>query len=148
MKKLSIAVIFFLTIAVTAFGTPAGTGPNFRGEQDFNKRFPNATGVTFKVTGQVTDVSFTWNGLKLEAFYDDQGNPIATARFIPVSNLPLSAQLSLRTQYPDFAETQVIEYDDENDGLSYYVTEVGLKVSYMLHVSTGGTISVFKKMKN
>jgi hypothetical protein len=149
MKKLSIAVIFFLTTAATAFAKPAGTGLTFRGQDDFNKRFPNATDViASKVDEQLTEVSFTWNGLKLEAFYDEEGSPVATARYIAVSSLPLSVQLSLSTQYSNFVDTEVIEYYDQNEGLSYYVTEVGEKASYMLHVSTGGSISVFKKMKN
>ncbi len=33
------------------------------------------------------------------------------------------------------------------DGLSYYVSVTGPKASYLLHVSTSGIISVFKKMK-
>jgi hypothetical protein len=148
MKKLSIAVIFFLTTAASAFAKPAGTAPAFRGQEDFNKRFPNATEVNCKAYGQFTDVTFTWNGLQLQAFYTEEGDPIATARYILFSNLPLSVQMSLRKQYADFTDTQIIEYNDENEGLSYYVTEVGLKTSYMLHVSTSGTISVFKKMKD
>lgn len=135
-------------MVASALTSLAGAGPLFRGEEDFHKRFPNATEISYKTSEELTFVKFTWEGLKLEAFYDEEGNLLATARFLPFSNLPLSVQLSIRKQYPDYLDTQVIEYDGQDDSVSYYVTEVGLKRSYMLHVLTNGEISIYKKMKN
>ena len=56
--------------------------------------------------------------------------------------------MSLRTQYPGYVQQEAIEYNDTNNGVSYYVTVTGPKTSYLLCVSTGGMISVFKKMKH
>jgi hypothetical protein len=146
MKKLSIAVIFFLT-TVAAMATPLGRGPHFPGEQDFNERFPKATEVSCKVTGQFTKVSFTWQGLRLEAYYDMEGNPVATAREIAIENLPVAIQIGLRENYPDFTPTTAIEYTSETEGVTYFVNVESPQISYLLHVSTDGTTSVFKKMK-
>jgi hypothetical protein len=56
--------------------------------------------------------------------------------------------MNLKKEYPSFVVTEAVEFTDaSDDGLSYYVNVVGPKVSYLLHVSTSGTISVFKKMK-
>jgi hypothetical protein len=89
-----------------------------------------------------------WNDMKLQAFYDRDGNFLATCRAVSIGNLPLSVQMSLRNTYPGYIERDAIEYNDADDGVTYYVTIIGEKVSYLLHVSTSGTISVFKKMKN
>src|SRR5258708_6731967 len=104
MKKTSIAVILFLTVISSTF---AGVKvvPGFRGSAHFWLHFPGATDVNYKVKGQFTEVNFTWNALKLEVFYDIEGELIATCRQIPVGNLPLPIQMSLGKQYENFVLT-------------------------------------------
>ncbi len=149
MKHLSIAVILFLTVLGNAHAnTRIGADPTFTGQDNFAHRFPQASNVTYKVKAEFTEVNFMWNDMKLQAFYDRDGNFLATCRPVTFGNLPLSAQMSLRNTYPDYIERDAIEYNDADDGVTYYVTVVGTKFSYLLRVSTGGTISVFKKMKN
>ena len=162
MKKTSIAVILLLTvIGSTTFAgvpknasfenpnnTPGKVVPDFRGSAHFRLHFPGATNIAYKVTGQFTEVNFTWNDLKLEVFYDTDGELIATCRQIPLGGLPLPLQISLGKQYKGFMPTGVTEFDDANDGLCYYVSVTNDKVSYLLRVSVDGSISVFKKMKN
>jgi hypothetical protein len=86
--------------------------------------------------------------MKLQAFYDVEGNLLATCRPVTINNLPVAAQLTLKDQYPGGIARDAIEYNDPNDGVSYYVTMISPKNSYLLRVSTSGMISVFKKMKN
>jgi hypothetical protein len=150
MKRLSIAVILFITVFGTASATPliGNVDPVFAGSIHFHRQFPQATEVNYKVKGQFTEVSFTWNGLRLEAYYDQEGNPIATARDIDKNGLPVNAQLNLQKDYPDGIVAAAVEFNDTNDGLCYYVTVNTPKSTYLLHVSTSGDISVFKKMKH
>jgi hypothetical protein len=149
MKRLSIAVILFLTVIGThANPLSRNEEPTFNGSNHFRRQFPQATGVNYKVKGQFTEVNFIWNGLQLQAFYDHDGNPLATARTIDKNNLPVNVQLNLQKNYSDGVVTAAIEYTDTSDGLSYYVTVAAPKSTYLLHVSTSGDISVFKKMKH
>ncbi|HXB06324.1 MAG TPA: hypothetical protein VNW04_04395 [Puia sp.] len=150
MKRLSIAVILFLTVLGTTRANPliGKEEPRFVGVENFHRQFPQATEVRYKVKGQFTEVNFIWNGLQLQAFYDNEGNALATARNIDKSSLPVNVQLTLQKNYSDGVITAAIEYTDTNDGLSYYVTVAGAKTTYLLHVSTSGDISVFKKMKH
>jgi hypothetical protein len=61
MKHLSIAVIFFLSIVGVANARPiGGSDSSFNGSQEFKHDFPQATYVTYKVRGQMTEVSFVW----------------------------------------------------------------------------------------
>ena len=136
------------TIAPTAKVIRPGDVPLFRGMDHFLQKFPQATEVNCKVKGQFTEVNFIWNGLRLQAFYDASGTPVATSRIVEPGSLPLSIQLSLKKEYSAYVVTEAIEFSDaEDEGLSYYVTVTGPKAIYLLHVSTSGTISVFKKMK-
>jgi hypothetical protein len=147
-KNLSIAVILFFALQGTArAGSTAHKDPSFVGAENFKHQFPDATNISYKVKGEFTEVNFIWNAMRLQAFFDHDGNLLATCRPIGVGDLSLSAQLSLRDQYPGYVEREAIEYNDADAGVSYYVTMVGPKTSYLLCVSTGGQISVFKKMK-
>jgi hypothetical protein len=148
MKKITIAVILFLTVAGSTYANGHGTLPEFKGVENFIKTFPGATDVDCKITGQFTKVDFTWKNLKLEVFYDKEGSLLATCRQIPFGNLPLSLQMSVNKGYPGLKPTEVSEFNDANDGLCYYVTASDMQMTYVLHVSVDGSIYVFKKMKN
>ena len=152
MRRLSIAVILFFSVLTTATAGPRSSEdpkePEFVGAYNFKHEFPTATDISYKVKGQFTEVNFVWNNMKLQAFYNHEGELMATCRPVPAGNLPLQAQLSLKDQYPDAIIREVVEYNDPNDGVSYYMAIVSHQSGYLLHVSTSGTISVFKKMKN
>jgi hypothetical protein len=149
MKQISIAVILFFAVLGTATAnTTAHKDPTFRGVENFKHEFPEATNVSYKVKGELTEVNFIWNAMRLQAFFDLDGNLLATCRSITTSDLSLSAQMSLKSQYPDYVEREAIELNDANAGVSYYVTMVGPKTTYLLCISTDGMISVFKKMKH
>ncbi len=149
MKQLSIAVILLFTVlATTRANTANHKDPTFKGVEIFRQEFPNATDVSYKVKGELTEVNFSWNTMRLQAFFDFQGNLLATCRNIANSDLSLTAQMSLKNNYPGYIEREAIEYNDAHAGVSYYVTMVGPKTSYLLCVSTDGMISVFKKLKH
>lgn len=148
MKKISIALILFLTVAGSSFANGQEGLPEFKGEKHFTENFPGATNVDYKSTEQYTKVDFTWRELKLEVFYDKEGNLIATCRRIPFENLPLTLQMNVNKEYPGLAPAEVSEFDDANDGLCYYVTMTNEATTYLLHISINGSIYVFKKMKN
>jgi hypothetical protein len=150
MKQLLIAVILFFTLATTRANTANHKDPTFVGIENFKHQFPDATDVSvnYKVKGELTEVNFSWNAMRLQAFFDLDGNLLATCRNIPTSDLSLTAQMSLKNQYPGYITREAIEYNDANSSVSYYVTMVGPKTSYLLCVSTDGMISVFKKMKH
>jgi hypothetical protein len=157
MKKISIAVILFLSVIGSSFGSVTkgvATGvtgkavPDFKGSDNFKMNFPQATDVVCKFKGQFTEVNFKWNDMQLQAFYDKEGNPIATCRSIQFNSLPVSLQTNFKKEYSGFVPTEVSEFDDANDGLCYYLTASNGEKTYMLHIAVTGSIYVFKKMKN
>lgn len=148
MKKIVIAIMLLATVTGTAFAADRNNLPEFKGAKHFVANFPGATEVDCKITGQFTKVDFTWKELKLEVFYDAEGNLLATCRRISFNNLPLALQINVSKEYPGFVPTEVSEFNDATDGLCYYVTVTDPQKTYLLHVSTSGSINVFKKMKN
>jgi hypothetical protein len=147
MKKVSIIALMVITIASTAFAGD-NNALNFKGADHFKTIFPNATKVTYEVKKDFTEVSFTWNNLNLQAFFDKQGNLIGTSREIEVSSLPLAYVININKQYEGYDILEAIEFDHAENGMSYYVTVSNKEKKYVLNVTTDGSISVFKKMKN
>jgi hypothetical protein len=147
MKKVSIIAFMVITIASTAFAGD-NNSLDFKGADHFKKIFPNATKVVYEVKKEFTEVTFTWNNLNLQAFFDKQGNLIGTSRQIEVSALPLAYVININSQYDGYDILEAIEFDHAENGMSYYVTVSKGDKKYILNVSTDGDISVFKKMKN
>ena len=144
-KRVTIIAAMVITIASSAF---AGDNTlDFKGADAFKKSFPQATEISYTVKKEFTEVNFTWHNLKLQAFFDRQGNYIGLSREISVKDLPLSYVIGINRQYKDFDITEAIEFDHSENGLSYYVTVVKHDRKYVLNVATDGSISVFKKMK-
>lgn len=147
MRQLSITAILFLMASVRSFaGDTADYVPHFKGQEIFSKTFPQARIIECKSKGDLTEVKFTWQGLHIQAFYDNEGTPVATSRDMAIESLPLSVQLNLKGKYPDYSPVEAIEYSDSDNILSYFVTVVKDQTTLVLHVSTDGSISVFKRL--
>lgn len=149
MKKLSFIILVALTtltISTTAF---AGNKeiPHFVGIENFVRTYPHAAMVSCQHQGLFTKVSFLWNNMKLQAFFDQDGNLFGTCREIAVKDLPLSILKDVQKKYAGFAVTEAIEFDQTESGMNYYITIVAPEKYYVLQVAADGTISVFKKMK-
>ncbi|MBN9380734.1 MAG: hypothetical protein J0H74_08220 [Chitinophagaceae bacterium] len=147
MKKVSIIALMVITIASAAFAGD-NNALNFKGADHFKKLFPNATKVIYEVKKDFTEVNFTWNNLNLQAFFDNQGNFIATSRAIEVNALPLSYVVNINKEYDGYDILEAIEFDHAENGMSYFVTVSKNNKKYILNISASGDISVFKKMKN
>ena len=145
MKKITLAALFALTLISAAFAT-GRPNADFVGSYNFNKSFPHATVVAVRALGRFTKVNFIWNNMKMEAYYDQDGALFATSHNIPVKNLPLSCQLQIRKEYPDFTATEAIEFSQTDQELLYYVSIINADKTYILQIS-GNNISVFKKMR-
>ena len=146
MKKLIVLSSLLLALVSSSFasGTIA-----FAGENHFKKTYAAATNVTYKQVNEFTEVNFTLNGEKLQAFYDEEGNLVATSKHILIAQLPQAAQDCLKSdKYKDFDVTEVIQYEQaDNATHSYYINLENDKQKVILNVTAKGSISVFKKSR-
>jgi hypothetical protein len=149
MKKLSIIALIALTTLTISSAAFAGNKeiPHFAGIENFFKTFPHATMINCQQKGLFTKVNFVWNDMKLQAFYDQEGNLFGTSREITVQELPASVRQDVQKKYAGFVITEAIEFDQTDSGMNYYITVVAPEKYYVLQVTSDGTISVFKKMK-
>ncbi len=147
MRQLTIAAILFLMASARSFaGDTVDYLPHFNGQENFSKTFPQAQVINCKSKGELTEVNFTWQGLHIQAYYDKEGTAVATSRDMNIENLPLNAQMNLRGKYARYSPVQAIEYSDGESDLSYFVTVTDDRATLVLHITTDGSISVFKKI--
>lgn len=146
MKQLSISAIILVSLSLRSFaGDTTGKPPHFKGAENFRNSFPQATVIECKNKNDLTEVNFTWQGMNLEAFYDLDGNLVATCRDIRVDNLPLNIQFSVRQNYPGYILQRASEFSDGDNSLSYYVMLAGGAKSLLVHVYADGSCNVFKR---
>jgi hypothetical protein len=122
--------------------------PNFKGSENFAKTFPAAMVKSYETIEGHTKVTFTWNGDALEAFYDMNGNLLATSHFIKAGNLPLSVQMQVRDNYKDYSIVQAVEFYHTDNGLSYFVMVKKDEKGLILQIDATGGMSVVKRLKN
>ncbi|MFL9485361.1 hypothetical protein ACI6Q2_21445 [Chitinophagaceae bacterium LWZ2-11] len=143
MKKLIIAAAFVLTVLTGAIAAPA----SFKGEVHFKANYPKATNISYKMVGTLTEVNFTLNGQDLQAFYNEDGSLVATSKRIKLADLPLRAQAEIQSKYKDFDVREIIEMDQEEEGVSFYASLENDTKKLILNVTTQGNVNVFKRTK-
>ena len=90
--------------------------------------------------------SVLYNNERMNAYFDTQGNLVASGRFIKVESLPLIVSKSLNEKYADASIIDVVEYI-EKEGTSYLVTIHSNTKEMVIHAFTDGSSYVFKKTK-
>ncbi len=147
MKKLLLTIAVVIFIFSTAFAVPSDQ--NERTLSNFAKEFKDAHSITWKSTEDYTLATFTWNGEKLQAFYDNSGNRKALVRNIELKNLPLSAQITLNDKYNDYTLDEIMEVNTTDDGMYYYACMKKPNRTIVLKISsTGEQVSLQKKIKH
>jgi hypothetical protein len=142
-SKLFIATAASLAIAIGAFAkgtesTKAIAVKNLKSE------FSDAANVTWSKQEDLTEASFEWNGQKLHAFYNTDGDQVALSREVSEDKLPLKAMQTIKTKYSGFTTTEAIEYNSTEEGLSYYVSLEKDNKKMILRISPEGSVSNFK----
>lgn len=141
-SKLFIATAASLAIAIGAFAK--GTETKAIAVKNLKSEFGDAANVTWSNQKNLTEATFEWNGQKLHAFYDADGEQVALSREIGEDKLPLKALQAIKTQYTGYTTTEAIEYNSTEEGLSYYVSLENNNKKTILRVSPEGSISSFK----
>lgn len=132
-------------LAITASSFAAGPETfNTKAQQSLATEFKDAKNVEWVTKGNLTEANFEWNGQKLQAFYNEEGEQVAISRVIAADKLPVKALQAINAKYGNYKTTEAIEFNSAEAGLSYYVSmENGTKKT-ILNVSPEGFISVFK----
>ncbi len=147
MKKLVVSLAMFVSVLSVALASDGGK-TNYRVKESFDKEFAAAKSVTWELikNENIYQARFTYNNERLNAFFDADGNLIATGRFISVANLPLLVRKNVFEKYGSYRITDVIEYVQGNQ-TSYLVSLENEKAKLLVHGYISGATYIFKKEK-
>ena len=141
MKK----IIIMLAIAIsslTAFASDENVSSNVL--SSFNKEFAGAKDVQWTTTNSYYKASFVFNDQFVSAFYQLDGELIATSRNISSLDLPISLQTNLKKNYSKYWISDLFEIST-NDGTSYYITLDKADSKVVLKSSGNGNWETFRK---
>jgi len=119
MKKLLVIfTVLSLAITATSYATDKTPSPVL---SSFQNEFKGAKDATWSTVKDLYRVDFTFGNQKVSAFFDLDGNVIASSRDISLLQLPISLEARLKSDFPNYEVTKLFELDDEN-GAIYYAT--------------------------
>ena len=146
MKKL-------LLIAATAFASLTGFANvdpvNGKVLEAFRTTFADAKNVQWKSLEEsgLFQATFNYQNADVSAYYSEDGEMVALARYINKANLPIVVTKSIQERFPEHVIQTVIEHIAYGS-TTYHVTLNSPKSSVVVAVSPSGDLSVSKKIKH
>lgn len=143
----------FIIIAATAFvsmASFANVDPvNGRVLEAFRSSFADAKNVEWKSLDEsgLFQATFNYQNSELSAFYSEEGEMVAVARYINKNNLPIMVTKAIQERFSEHAIQTAIERISYG-ATTYHVTLNSPKSSLMVVVSPSGELSVSKKIKH
>ncbi len=147
MKKFFISVA--LLAGIFSYSAQAADGGKVSRhiQSSFDKEFAGANSVSWEVLdNSIYQATFHYNHQLLNAFFDEDGNLVATGRDITEGVLPLLVLKSVKEKYHDYAIKGISELSTQ-DETSYLLTLENEKSTLILRAYDNGDINVFKKVK-
>ena len=150
MKKLIIAAFIAVAITGSAFAKPTETTTetvSYRVLNSFKADFADAENVSWKIDKDFVKASFILENEKMEAFYNNDGELIATSKAIAFDKLPKKALKTITTKYPfpPYSLEECIELTNAAGVTNYYVNLKKGSEKLPLEMTKTGDVSEFKK---
>ena len=144
MKKFIIAFAALTLISATAFaGKKERVNPALI---TFQTEFKGATDVKWQEGRNVITAGFTFNGFRIEAYFDYSGELLGTARNVLFNQLPLAVIKEINTRYGTAPVYDIIEYNTGSETFYQMIVELPKK-TLEVRASSAGDISVLRRIK-
>lgn len=145
MKKLFITSALMLGLITATFANTDNLY-KFRIAETFKKQFPTATDITAKKVGELTKISFTYNNIATDAFYNAEDELVVTSHPVDLNTLPSGSLEKINSKYQGATITEAIEFNDLDENTScYYLSLNKDNRRIILQVNGNGSISEKKR---
>ena len=148
MKKIYFSTAFFvLFLGTTAFANGEEL-VSARVRESFKKEFTSAVSVSWKEIKKekIYEAQFIYNNQRLCAFFDENGELLATSRAIHAESLPLLIIKGLNSKYEDFRLLEVLEHVKGAE-TSYLLKLDDSNVRVIVQAFPSGSFHLLKKEK-
>lgn len=147
MKKIFVHTLFAVLVTGSVFAN-TGVSVSNKVQESFTREFAGAQGVRWESLSSksIFHASFVYNNERLNAYFNNEGELIATGRYIKSESLPLLAGRAISNRFPNQTIEEVIEYVTGTE-TSYIVTVHNARRAVSAQVYLDGTVTVIKKEK-
>jgi hypothetical protein len=121
MKKIMFPAVFAAMLVTNSLFATEVPDVNAKALTAFNNQFATATDVEWSAGSDFYKANFLYNNIYVAAYYNTDGDFVATIRNIISANLPLILQTKLKNNYSDYWISDLYELS-KNEGTSYYIT--------------------------
>jgi hypothetical protein len=121
MKKIMFSAVFAAMLVTNSLFATEVPDINAKALTAFNNQFTNATDVEWSADIDFYKATFLYNSNYITAYYNTEGDFVASIRNITSSNLPLMLQTRLKNNYSDYWISNLYELT-KNESTSYYIT--------------------------
>ncbi len=149
MKKSLTGLVICLLLSTSALHAADKDPVSEKVRQAFTKEFEKATNITWMYLKDknLYHARFQFNGEIVEAFYDEEGSLLSTARFINENQLPILVMKELANGYANYTVREVVEFTNESQ-TSYIISVYNSKETVMVKYYTNGDSQRIKRIKN
>jgi len=124
MKNLFLTALLTLALIANGFAVDKNkaakkeTGASYFAKNSFSAKFVGAKDVAWSTVESYYKASFTLNGEKKAAFFDGQGEYVATTQYIKSDKLPAESIAKLKKLYSGYAIGEILYFEIDNSGSS------------------------------
>ena len=143
MNKLLVTILL-ATLTAGAFAAPKKVNAAIL--YNFQNAFKEASDVTWLISRDFTKAAFTADNTKMEAYYNSNGDIIATSKSIDLDELPVNAKRSFAKKFEGYTVTEAIRFEGFDEA-AYYISGENERESVILKVDENNKVSVYTKKR-
>jgi hypothetical protein len=144
MKKVLFAALVLLTIATSTFAAP--TKVSSIAKRSFQTDFNQASNVIWTAGEDYSKVTFTLNNVRMEAFYEANGDIIGTSKAISLDELPVTAKRSFTKKFSNYNVKEAIRFEGKDDA-AYFISAEDDKQLVIVKIDQFGRLSTVKNTR-
>lgn len=148
MKKLFLTALLGISMISLVF---AGNDDkvNYQVKNNFMMEYANAKNVSYQVNDKFTKISFTLNGVQSNAFYNNEGEWLATSQEFSFNDLPVNALNKIVNEcpYPNYKILDCIKMVSANSNVEYFISFLKGNEKLILRVTQEGFVLPFNPEK-
>ena len=148
MKKIlfsTAVLIYCLLIAVSSHAQLADVPSDV--QKAFDEHFKNASVARWVPIQDSYVATFTQGQGYKDAYFTTEGEFKGVGRYISMDLLPVTAQEKIKNTYGNFEITQLYQFDQVENGISFYAVLNNAKNQLILKMDGTGDVSFSKRSK-
>ena len=164
MKKTLFLACLFSVFTATTFADEKKDGKDaevsYFAENNFLNKYYAAENVKWTVTSNFQKAVFTLDGKTMSAFFDRNGEYIATTQYVAAKTIPAVGQKRLVKLYGDYKVNEVVRYDFDGEpdahlqiltgkrfyNTIYFVNLKSDKANVLVKVTPDGDVSYIRNL--